>query len=542
MELLKDYASDSSSDNSETETKAVGEKEVRSVYLVTYSQADIEKFSFRRDFATAVVQSFSTGRARVIQWCCCRKEHKKSGGHYHIALKLDRNQRWIAAIEFLRKEYGISVHFSNRHHNYYSAWRYLTKCDKYVQESDGHPDLRNSTKPWTSEASRTRQLRKRPREVMDDDECSEIEDECADGDDTNMSSKSGKSKRKKRLTAYEVSEIIIQKGVKDLTELQALAYGQKQEGKTDLAQFLISRAPRVVVDILNSAWKIETAQQKLARSKKTRMELLQEGRNGECIEGCNGEWLTCAQEILQNNSVPSHSIENSVVDILMRPRKIVEADLIQEDVAERNEVPAAVVEGNKFPVAVVEGNKVSVAVDEEIVGPLENNNSNAEFVYVEVVNYVDVGTQTEPFTPAFTYPTVDTTFVTMSPGSKRQLAEQDHRYCKKKLDPIPERTESSIHPTDAVMKDEPSDDSDVHCTKSWICLIFDSRQSQRCGSKATFRAVVSDDEWDDRDDDTDYDSDTSDEDWISESEELDSDKTLKTFRIPTLTGSKREKK
>lgn len=117
----------------------------------------------------------------------------------------------------------------------------------------------------------------------------------------------------------------------------------------------------------------------------------------------------------------------------MRPRKIVEADLIQEDVAERNEVPAAVVEGNKFPVAVVEGNKVSVAVDEEIVGPLENNNSNAEFVYVEVVNYVDVGTQTEPFTPAFTYPTVDTTFVTMSPGSKRQLAEQDHRYCKKKL-------------------------------------------------------------------------------------------------------------
>ena len=117
-----------------------------------------------------------------------------------------------------------------------------------------------------------------------------------------------------------MAEIIIQKGVKDLTELQALAYGQKQEGKTDLAEFLISHAPGVVTDILNSAWEIETAQQKLAHSKKTRMELLQEGRSGECVEGCNGEWLTCAQEILQNNSVPSRRFENSVIELLTKGR------------------------------------------------------------------------------------------------------------------------------------------------------------------------------------------------------------------------------
>ena len=32
--------------------------------------------------------------------------------------------------------------FSNAHHNYFSAWRYVSKCDERVLESDGHPDLR----------------------------------------------------------------------------------------------------------------------------------------------------------------------------------------------------------------------------------------------------------------------------------------------------------------------------------------------------------------------------------------------------------------
>ena len=54
-------------------------------------------------------------------------------------------------------------------------------------------------------------------------------------------SKSRKTHRK-RLTAFEVSQIIVNKNVKTVTELQALAFEQKQEGKTDLAEFLVSRS------------------------------------------------------------------------------------------------------------------------------------------------------------------------------------------------------------------------------------------------------------------------------------------------------------
>ena len=118
MDLLKSYGSDESS--SEEPGKSLSEDSLlrsdpRSVYLVTYSQADITKFPTRENFASAVVYAFSQlqGKGRVVQWCCCREKHKNGGEHYHLALKLDRNERWLSAKEFLLKEFGISVHFSN---------------------------------------------------------------------------------------------------------------------------------------------------------------------------------------------------------------------------------------------------------------------------------------------------------------------------------------------------------------------------------------------------------------------------------------------
>ena len=77
--------------------------------------------------------------------------------------------------------------------------------------------------------------------------------------------------------------------MKSLVELQALAHQQKKEGITDFVEFLVNRTPRAVEDILNTAWEIENAE-KQARSKKTRLELLQEEKEKECKKGCNGLW------------------------------------------------------------------------------------------------------------------------------------------------------------------------------------------------------------------------------------------------------------
>ena len=64
-------------------------RQFRSVYLITYSQADIIKFLTRESFATAVITAFSD-QSKVQRWACCREDHSDGGLHYHVAMKLDR--------------------------------------------------------------------------------------------------------------------------------------------------------------------------------------------------------------------------------------------------------------------------------------------------------------------------------------------------------------------------------------------------------------------------------------------------------------------
>ena len=61
----------------------------------------------------------------------------------------------------------------------------------------------------------------------------------------------------------------------------------QKEGKTDLVEFLVNRTPRAVGDILNTTWEIKNAAEKLAQSKKTRLE----AKEKECTEGCDGLWM-----------------------------------------------------------------------------------------------------------------------------------------------------------------------------------------------------------------------------------------------------------
>ena len=84
---------------------------------------------------------------------------------------------------------------------------------------------------------------------------------------------SGENRGKKdRLTPFFVSEIILNKNIMTVTELHALAQEQeqKEEGKTDLVEFILSRSPKNLGELLNTTWAMKTAKEKIARSKKSR--------------------------------------------------------------------------------------------------------------------------------------------------------------------------------------------------------------------------------------------------------------------------------
>ena len=231
-----------------------------------------------------------------------------------MALKLDHCRRWLCSKKFLKEQHSISVHFSHLHYNYYSAWKYVTKEDEHVLESNDHPDLWNSKAPKTSTACSERE--KSCVSCESNDEQTESDDDLHE-DSSEADEKERKSKKcKNRLTPFKLSEIIVEKGIQTRTALLAFTNKQKLEGKCDIAEFIMNRGPRVVAEVLNTAREMTNAQDKLERSKKTRLELLQEVALGNCVTGCEGKWLTCALEVLQQNGICRETFTGAIRDLL----------------------------------------------------------------------------------------------------------------------------------------------------------------------------------------------------------------------------------
>ena len=59
----------------------------------------------------------------------------------------------------------------------------------------------------------------------------------------------------------------------------------------------------------------------LTIDKKTRIDLLQEASNSDCVTCCNGDWLQCANEVLQNNGISTVHFAESVRESLVKGRK-----------------------------------------------------------------------------------------------------------------------------------------------------------------------------------------------------------------------------
>ncbi len=164
-------------------------RDTRQVYLLMHSQADLTTFPSRQDFAEALVLVFS--KDNVIQWCCCLEDHENGGMHYHVAIKLERKQRWLKIKRLLLDHFHVSVHFSSAHHNYFSAWEYVTKSDPDYLQSPGHPDLTNGEPSRTDSASVATATGR--------------DESDSEGDETTSKNL---RKRKKRMTSLQVSEII----------------------------------------------------------------------------------------------------------------------------------------------------------------------------------------------------------------------------------------------------------------------------------------------------------------------------------------------
>ena len=92
MDLIQSYESEERFTETSTE-RELKPRQLRSVYLVTYSQADFKKFPSREIFA-------------------------------------ETDKRWMPVKQKMSQEHRVQLHFSSAHTNYYSTWKYTIKSDK----------------------------------------------------------------------------------------------------------------------------------------------------------------------------------------------------------------------------------------------------------------------------------------------------------------------------------------------------------------------------------------------------------------------------
>ena len=195
----------------------VREREQRVVYLATYSRADLNKIPTREAFAEALAQAWiETADVKIQQWVVSMEQHSaascsnaENSCHFHMALKLEKRARWLRVRKYLDERFGIQVNFSSHHNTYYSAYKYTTKEDSDAVHSSEHPDLQNAAHPKTEQA---------------------IAQNKRKGQSGSKRQHSSKKRRKRGLSAYEVTQLILSKNISSRLQLMAFAAAQNREG------------------------------------------------------------------------------------------------------------------------------------------------------------------------------------------------------------------------------------------------------------------------------------------------------------------------
>ena len=98
-------------------------------------------------------------------------------------------------------------------------------------------------------------------------------------------------------------QLVQAKSISSRLELVSLAAAQVREGKTTLAYFIANQESKAVDEAIQLVKEFAKAKACLNQSRKSRIELLKEELTGECIDGCEGKWLTAAIQLLQRHEI-----------------------------------------------------------------------------------------------------------------------------------------------------------------------------------------------------------------------------------------------
>lgn len=259
----------------------------RRTFLLTYSQADMNKVPSKESFVKLVTNAFESVKSsqKMKQWACCMEEHQNGGFHYHMCVNLSGPRRWNPIKHHIYQTDNISVNFSlNSSGGYVAAYRYVIK-NKPITEvlhSAGHVNLEMADSPKTSKAMKGNSARRKSQGIAP----------------------TTPNYKRKRLSNEQVARLMLKENLKSEQELFLFANQRKECGESDLYSFVLSKSPKGLSDLINTTWKIEQASSTLQRDRKSLFEIIQDQfSNGVCVPACDGKWYENAYQVLAKNEV-----------------------------------------------------------------------------------------------------------------------------------------------------------------------------------------------------------------------------------------------
>ena len=75
--------------------ECLGVRQVREIYLITYSQVNADLFTTRQSFVNIVIvcEAFTACNVDVLQWLCAKENNEQSGFHFHMTVKLKEQHK-----------------------------------------------------------------------------------------------------------------------------------------------------------------------------------------------------------------------------------------------------------------------------------------------------------------------------------------------------------------------------------------------------------------------------------------------------------------
>eukprot|EP00111_Clytia_hemisphaerica_P013531 TCONS_00039776-protein len=123
-----------------------------------------------------------------------------------------------------------------------------------------------------------------------------------ENDDSGEDSPAKRGRREKvKLDEISVYEIITRRDIKTEDDLLLEARLQYDEGKSDLLSFVLRQSATKKKELIKTAWGVKDSKRKADRKKMSRMQILREARDMECV--CNDQYRLCAVEVLERNEV-----------------------------------------------------------------------------------------------------------------------------------------------------------------------------------------------------------------------------------------------